>query len=495
MKAPAQNAAEKSSPEPPTVTARGAHHRVWQRERLVTLPDGRTVNRPAGFTELATGLHYFENGQWQESRAEFAVTPTGAAATRGPHQVFLTGNINTPGAIEIRTADRRVLKFRPVCLAYTDTASGRSVVLAPVRDAEGILFPPNEVLYPAAFTGVRADVRVTYTKAGFESDVILREKLPPPEDYGLDTATTLLEVWHEGDAPAPEKSARSVDGLTDETLRFGLMRIGRGTAFSLDATARRHHGPPVSKTWLRTENPARSYLIESVRLPRVQKELDELPDRQAALPQRPPGWPLADPVLPINFVGDDVRSLALLGQKQMDPPHVVPYAARSRLAQLATLFPPSARTATPVRLAFDMKAVAPAHGLVLDYAVMNSQTDPLTLQADTTYLVSDPVSLTDLIIEGGTVVKYAAGWGAYVEFYGTVDCQTGPYRPAIFTAQDDDTVGEIIPGSTGTPSGWSITPNLISGSNSLHVIGYDRKGQPLPTRDVGDYEDVISLFH
>ena len=390
MNASAQNAAEKSSPEAHTVAARGAHHRVWQRDRFLTLPDGRTVNRPTGFTELATGLHYFQDGAWLESRAEFVVTATGAAATRGQHQVFLTGNINAPGAIEIHTADKQVLKFRPVCLAYTDTASGRSVVLAPVRDAEGILFPPNEVLYPAAFTGVRADVRVTYTKAGFESDVILREKLPPPEDYGLDAATTLLEVWHECDAPAPEKSARSVDGLTDETLRFGTMRIGRGTAFSLDATARRHHSPAVSKTWLRTENPARSYLIESVRLPRVQKELEQLPDRQAARPQRAPGVPPG---------GDP-------GAGKMP-------AARSRLAQLATLSPPSARAATPVRLAFDMKAVPPAHGLVLDYAVLNSQADPLTLQADTTYLVSAVVSLTDLIIEGGTVVKYVVGWGAY----------------------------------------------------------------------------------
>ena len=109
MKAPAQNnrAVEKSSPEAHVVAERGAHHRIWQRERLVTLPDGRTVNRPTGFTELATGLHYFENGAWRESRAEFEITPTGAAATRGLHQAFLAGNINSPGAIEIHTADRR----------------------------------------------------------------------------------------------------------------------------------------------------------------------------------------------------------------------------------------------------------------------------------------------------------------------------------------------------------------------------------------------------
>jgi hypothetical protein len=416
------------------IAERAAHQRVWRRDNLVTLADGRVVNRPTGYTEMATGLHYWENGEWKESRDEIEVTPTGAAATKGQHQVYLAGNINSPGAIEIVTADQRTLKFRPVGLAYTDAATGNSVVLAPVRDAEGLLFAPNQVVYPAAFAGVLADVRVIYTKAGFESDVIVREKLPSPADYGLNPETTLLEVWHECDAPEPVKSARTLDGLTDETLTFGTMRIGRGGAFALDGPLHRMSGAPVSKTWLKAGNPERSYLIESVRYPRVRAELDQLPDRQAAV-QAP--------------------------------------VVRPRVALLATFSPPSVRAATPVRLAFDVKTLPPAKGLVLDYVAMNSQSDPLTLQADTTYLVSGAVSLTDLIIEGGTVVKYlGVGSTPYVEFYGTVDCQTGPYRPAIFTAKDDDTVGEIISGSTGTPSGYygyfALMPQ--SGGNYLHDL-------------------------
>jgi hypothetical protein len=417
-----------------TIAERDAHHRVWRRDNFVTLADGRVVNRPTGYTEVATGLHYWENGEWKESRDEIEVTPTGAAATKGQHKVYVAGNVISPGAIEIHTADQRTLKFRPVCLAYTDAATGNSVVLAPVRDADGILFAPNQVVYPAAFAGVLADVRVVYTKAGFESDVIVREKLPSPADYGLNPETTLLEVWHECDAPEPVKSARTLDGLTDETLTFGTMRIGRGGAFALDGPLHRMSGAPVSKTWLKAGNPERTYLIESVRYPRVRAELDQLPDRQAA---------------------------------------VQPPAVRSRAALLATFSPPPVRAATPVRLAFDVKTLPPSKGLVLDYVAMNSQTDPLTLQADTTYLVSGAVSLTDLIIEGGAVVKYVgSGSSPYVEFYGTVDCQTGPYRPAIFTAKDDDTVGEILSGSTGTPSGYygyyALMPQ--SAGNYLHDL-------------------------
>ena len=37
--------------------------------------------------------------------------------------------------------------------------------------------------------------------------------------------------------------------------------------------------------------------------------------------------------------------------------------------------------------------------------------------------------------------------------YGAFDCRTSPYRPAIFTAVDDDTAGDVIAGvSTGSPT-------------------------------------------
>ena len=87
-------------------------------------------------------------------------------------------------------------------------------------------------------------------------------------------------------------------------------------------------------------------------------------------------------------------------------------------------------------------------GLVLDFDLQN--TTDMVLQSDQTYVVTNSVNLDNVVIEGGTVVKYAPGASLTI---GSVQCLTGPYRPAIFTAVDDNSVGDTISGSTGSPSG------------------------------------------
>jgi hypothetical protein len=84
------------------------------------------------------------------------------------------------------------------------------------------------------------------------------------------------------------------------------------------------------------------------------------------------------------------------------------------------------------------------------------QTD-YTFKGNMTYYVTSPVTLNGTTtIEGGAVVKF--GWkrnendpGSKLIFNGPVNCQTSPYRPAIFTAEDDDTVGAVLPTSWGIP--------------------------------------------
>lgn len=51
-------------------------------------------------------------------------------------------------------------------------------------------------------------------------------------------------------------------------------------------------------------------------------------------------------------------------------------------------------------------------------------------------------------------MKYSPSTTARIILNGPVNCQTVPYRPAIFTAQDDDSVGDILTGySNGYPFG------------------------------------------
>src|SRR5207244_9848441 len=54
-------------------------------------------------------------------------------------------------------------------------------------------------------------------------------------------------------------------------------------------------------------------------------------------------------------------------------------------------------------------------------------------------------------IEGGTVIKFTNSPGAELSM-GTLVCQTAPYRPAILTSRNDNSVGDPIAGSTGSPT-------------------------------------------
>src|SRR5262249_12628285 len=85
-----------------------------------------------------------------------------------------------------------------------------------------------------------------------------------------------------------------------------------------------------------------------------------------------------------------------------------------------------------------------------------------TFNGATTYYVTGEFNITGTAtIEGGTVIKFAKDAGAMVYMDGPVNCLTSPYRPAIFTAQDDNSVGETISGSTGSPSGYYASSDLM----------------------------------
>jgi hypothetical protein len=91
--------------------------------------------------------------------------------------------------------------------------------------------------------------------------------------------------------------------------------------------------------------------------------------------------------------------------------------------------------------------------LVIDYDLLSSSGD-VTLDGDTTYLVSSPVNITSVLtIEGGTVVKFNYTNGISVSGYASnIVCLTRRYSPAVFTSMNDNSVGQVISGSTGTPT-------------------------------------------
>jgi hypothetical protein len=155
-------------------------------------------------------------------------------------------------------------------LSFRDLASGKNILIAEVKDCEGQLVSPNVIVFPDAFDNVRAALKYTYTRHRFEQDVILYENPSLPAD--IDPETTVLEMYTEFfDPPTPETAPiEKADGLIDENLEFGAMRIGEGSAYVLNEVTIE----PVDtfKTWAQfpsEDGRSRQFLQTSVKHPRL----------------------------------------------------------------------------------------------------------------------------------------------------------------------------------------------------------------------------------
>jgi hypothetical protein len=339
------------------------------------------------------------------------------------------------------------------------------------------------VLYADAFDDVTADVRLVYRLASFEADVILRDRrLPDPERWGLDPRTTRLQVWTEFlEAPAgtretvvlraePDirlRQAMAEPDFTDQRLDFGAMQIGEGRAFAVGkelASAAALEAVPVGKEWTTARDEAgqeRTFLIESVELPALQPLLDALPSAGASLPSTNRAARTAAVRRPAS------SRTTLLAQ--------LPKAAR-RSAALAP--PTSAQTHQLAQLARSAAASALSRrpGVVLDYSMELSigQTN-FTFHGDVTYYVTASCYFSNVVVEGGTVIKFANAGSPRIYVRGPLDCRTSAWRPAVFTAQDDDSVGEILPESSGQPSGYYAYLGLYlyqTQTNPLHHLRF-----------------------
>jgi alpha-tubulin suppressor-like RCC1 family protein len=408
------------------VVERGANYRVWQREVSERAPDGKLVSRIHKYTELGTGMYHQDaSGQWVESSETIKILPDGtAAATNGQHQAYFPVDIYT-GAIKVVTRDGQQVQSRPALLCYVDGTN--SVILARLKHSVGELAGTNQVIYPDAFEGLAATLRYTYTRAGFEQDIVLFEQPAPPETFGLDPRNTKLELMTEFSSSAePSVEAalyRSRSGLIDHDLRFGEMKMLPGKAFLTKSRPTSPvEGIPVYKNWLRMQG--RSFLVETLPFDTLKPQLTNLP-----------------PTASLDLGRTNSELCKVSGNLQL--PAARPFSAGTNQLRMA-------------RVEANEKA-----GLVLDYLMLGSEVTNFTFRGDTTYfLPAGTFFWVDgtCTIEGGTVVKMAPYDGSFIdsvlEDFGTVICDTAPFRPAVFTAQDDASVGEAIPGSTGSPSGY-----------------------------------------
>lgn len=434
--------------------ARGAHHTEWTSVTMVTNPVTRKVRAHSHkFVELGSGLNYPDGaGGFLPSSPEFTITEKGAEVRRSQHRVILAADINTLGAVDIATPDGLKLQSNPIGIGYFDPVDGRSILLASLISSVGWLTASNEVTYSNCFSHLRASMRYRNSLAGIEQDLLFHEQPPSPSKFGM-SKFTRLELFTEfaDDTPEPLATNRVLRAeenpanrrvmvepdFIDSSLTFGNMTMGAGKAFVIDAfpqSSTDAGSAPVAKLF--TVIDGKKILIESVEFENLLPLLEILP------PASPSGISTNASLKNSLRPQRDQARLRSLPEQRFGAPS-------TNIIQVA---------AWKDTLRDTLLARAPV--VVIDYeSLNNSSATDKTFYSDITYLVTGTYTLNGTTtFEGGTVVKYTSG--SKMNVNGPVVSKTSAYRPAVFTAVDDRTVGETIPGSNPTPSGYYANPAL-----------------------------------
>jgi hypothetical protein len=449
---------------------RGPHTRAWFADdsATVNLPGvggkdriggGQRPSNAQPLVEMASGLNYWNGHEWIPSNPTFKLTEDAFIADEVQHKVQLGANLNSIGAVKLRTPKGHTLESTPLGIRLYDAASGRSLVIAAITNCVGTLVESNVVVYRNAFEGVDADIFYTLDRGSFEQDVVIAERLNPA-DYNFPTNTTRIQIlteFYDGQEPDvirqplrvekdKNRRARMVEpDLMDEVLDFGDLVFDAGTAFSQNShrTEGRSLGT-VAKEFKKIGG--RSFLIESIEYGSIRPRLASLPRHKGALLAK---------ARTTNLKTRDARA------EQFPQAISNGKAASPRLA----------KAGVPKR-----------EGVVIDYLanIGPGFSTPTVFRGDSTYFVTGPVyCYGTTTIEGGTVFKYpiinGSGIQPYVSIGGALVCKTASYRPAVFTAADDDSVGQSLSGSggwagyTGNPAGKYYANPALKFSYSHNV--------------------------
>jgi hypothetical protein len=241
---------------------------------------------------------------------------------------------------------------------------------------------------------------------------------------GLKPDTARLQILTEFFSP-PQPTIQSTAmpvqaglSLTDESLGFGLMQMVPGRAFLMGASAT-DTGAMVDKQWLLLDG--RQFLVEEV---------------------------------PVDAILEGLAALPLTAMNSSSGKY-------SHTASRHLKLPPQRLVKNTSKTMMLAKADLPTQGLVLDYQTLNSSQINYTFRGDTTYYISGTVNLSKTnTFEGNAVLKFATT-GTIAIISGSAQkiiWAAGAYRPVIFTAKDDNTVGESV--STNAVAGYYGNPML-----------------------------------
>ncbi len=269
-------------------------------------------------------------------------------------------------------------------------------------------------------------------------DLILHEAPPDPQALGLSDKSR-LELYTEfvPETPQPVQTARVLSresdpalrqamvepDFTDHLLDFGSYKMGSGVAFELP-------GPkpetkiPVAKLFANLGG--RPVLVEAIEWQAAKRMLAALPRAKGALDLLAPPKALLAAARPPAGANQGIRDLPV--RRLAEGPFKPIQEARADLP-------------TPEERA----------GFLVDYSLVTGASN-FRFFANTNYYVASDANFYGHTVFENCVIKYKnSSTLAAIRVRGTVEFRTGEYTPLICTSENDDSVGEILPWSTGNP--------------------------------------------
>ena len=378
---------------------RGPYHTRWTSVQCRTNAAGRVFTRTNSFVELGAGINRLLDNQWAASTPRIEPAPGGAVGSGARHRVQFSSDLNTRGATQVTGPDGRTIRSHIIGLSYYDASTGTNVLIAVTKSCQGVILPSKKAaLYPDAFTGVKADITYRYSASGLEQDVTLRAQLPAPEDYGLSSQTTELEILTEYlDTPTSYRA-----GAAEDQVEFGAMHFAPGRAFALE--------PPPGQTPMAVN---------------VNRHWAQLAGR--------------------NFLIESVPAAAVrAGTANLTKPHASLRKAKALPARQYPALPETVESSESMLLA---QTTPTSPGFVLDWGLTligAGTVDSFTFQKGAMYLISDLFTVTNAIFEGGVVLKFGPEGRLAVS---SIVSSATQYEPITFTSQEDDSISYYV--STG----------------------------------------------
>jgi hypothetical protein len=274
--------------EVPATTEAGPNHRVLTWTTTERDQAGNALTVPHQVTELADSLNWLNplTGRYEPTVEVLEITAQGyAVARRGPLKVIVAPDLLATPATDLELPGPaglpgQRLQLSPRFLTFHERTTGKSVLLGQVKSSVAELVASNVIVFPDAFDGaVKGSIRYSYRRASWEQDLILEQQIAgSPQDWGLDPAHTIVELYTESlgpDTPRRVRQAQTDGGpadsgpadgsITDERLEFAGASISEGVAYAMGREA---ESVPVCETW--AEAAGHRFIVESVPWLRLQ---------------------------------------------------------------------------------------------------------------------------------------------------------------------------------------------------------------------------------